>query len=173
VESGGGVVLVGGDEDRLRQVLGNVVGNALVHTAADVPIDVRVSVRGGEVSIEVEDHGQGMDPELARRVTERFFRADPARSRHRGGSGLGLAIADAAVAAHGGSLHVESRPGLGTTVRITLPRAPVQPTREAPEALPALPVGPGRLTRSTASSRGRNRPVLGQLLAGGRADDVS
>jgi two-component system OmpR family sensor kinase len=123
VDTGSAVVIVSGDEDRLRQVLANVVGNALVHTGPDVPIEVRVRDSDTEVVVEVQDHGPGMDPELARRVTERFFRADPARSRHRGGSGLGLAIADAAVAAHGGSLHVDSRPGEGTTVRIVLPAA--------------------------------------------------
>jgi two-component system OmpR family sensor kinase len=115
--------VVTGDEDRLRQVVGNVVGNALVHTDGDVRIDVRVSVTGDAATFEVADHGQGMDPAIAARVTERFFRADPARSRHRGGSGLGLSIVDAAVAAHDGALAIDTESGRGTTVRLTLPLA--------------------------------------------------
>ena len=113
--------VVEGDEDRLRQVVGNVLGNALVHTDPDVRVDVRVSTQNGSASMEVADHGQGMEPEVAARVTERFFRADPARARNRGGSGLGMSIVDAAVAAHGGSLAIDSQPGRGTVVRLTLP----------------------------------------------------
>ena len=64
-----------------------------------------------------------MPAEVAERVTERFFRADPARSRHRGGSGLGLSIVDAVIAAHGGTVTVESAPGAGTTVRLVLTAA--------------------------------------------------
>jgi two-component system OmpR family sensor kinase len=115
--------IVIGDEDRLRQVIGNVLGNALVHTDAGVRIEVRVTAANGSATLEVTDEGAGMDPEVAARVTERFFRADPARSRHRGGSGLGLSIVDAAVAAHDGSLAIDSEPGRGTAVRLTLPLA--------------------------------------------------
>jgi two-component system OmpR family sensor kinase len=68
-----------------------------------------------------------MDSEVAERVTERFFRADPARSRHRGGSGLGLSIVDATVSAHGGSVDIDSEKGRGTTVRLTMPATPVAP----------------------------------------------
>jgi signal transduction histidine kinase len=118
-----GPIVVLGDEDRLRQVLANVVGNALVHTPAGVPVDLAVTAAGDEARITVTDHGPGMTPEVAARVTERFYRADPARARGRGGSGLGLAIADAAIAAHGGTIDVRSAPGVGTTVTITLPLA--------------------------------------------------
>ena len=119
-----GPIVVLGDEDRLRQILANVVGNALVHTPGGVPVDLAVTAAGGEARITVTDHGPGMTPEVAARVTERFYRADPARARARGGSGLGLAIADAAIAAHGGTIDVRSAPGVGTTVTITLPLAP-------------------------------------------------
>jgi two-component system OmpR family sensor kinase len=112
-----------GDEDRLRQVIGNVLGNALVHTDAGARIEVRVTAANGSTTLEVTDEGAGMDPDVAARVTERFFRADPARTRHRGGSGLGLSIVDAAVAAHDGSLAIDSEPGRGTAVRLTLPLA--------------------------------------------------
>ena len=69
------------------------------------------------------DHGPGMPPEVAAKVTQRFYRADPARARHRGGSGLGMSIADAAVSAHGGTIGVDSAVGRGTTVTVTLPVA--------------------------------------------------
>ena len=114
--------VVTGDEDRLRQVLANVVGNALVHTDAHVAVELAVAVVDDDVVVEVADDGAGMSPDVASRVTERFYRADPARSRHRGGSGLGLAIVDAAVAAHGGAVAIETAVGEGTTVRLTLPR---------------------------------------------------
>ena len=65
-----------------------------------------------------------MPPEVAERATERFYRADPARSRHRGGSGLGLSIVDAAVAAHGGTVTIDSEPDRGTTVRLAFPAIP-------------------------------------------------
>ena len=94
-----------GDEARLRQVVANLVGNALVHTAARARRSRSRAARGRTATrvVEVADHGPGMAPEVAARAFERFYRADPARSRHRGGSGLGLAIVEATVAAHGGT----------------------------------------------------------------------
>jgi two-component system, OmpR family, sensor kinase len=114
-------VVVRGDEDRLRQVIANVVGNAIVHTPPGTPIELRVAAADGGASVAVTDHGPGMPPEVAARVTQRFYRADPARARNRGGSGLGMSIADAAVSAHGGSIGVDSVLGQGTTVTVTLP----------------------------------------------------
>ena len=119
----GGPAVVEGDEDRLRQVLANVVGNALVHTPPGTPIELRVEAADGWARVAVVDHGPGMAPDVAAKVTQRFYRADPARARHRGGSGLGMSIADAAVVAHGGTIAVESALGAGTTVTVTLPRA--------------------------------------------------
>jgi two-component system, OmpR family, sensor kinase len=116
-------VVVHGDEDRLRQVIANVVGNAIVHTPPGTPIELRVVADDGTACIAVTDHGPGMPPEVAAKVTQRFYRADPSRARNRGGSGLGMSIADAAVSAHGGSIGVDSVVGLGTTVTVTLPRA--------------------------------------------------
>ena len=115
-------LIVEGDEARLRQVLANLVTNALVHTERGTPIDVRATRVEGGVALEVTDHGPGMPPEVAARAFERFFRADPARARNKGGSGLGLAIVHATVAAHGGTVRLDSRPGDGTTVRVELPR---------------------------------------------------
>jgi two-component system OmpR family sensor kinase len=119
-----GPVTVIGDDARLRQVLANLVGNALVHTPAGTPVDVRVSRVGDRAVVEVVDHGPGMPPDVAARAFERFYRADPSRSRHRGGSGLGLAIVQATVGAHGGLVSLDSVPGQGTTVRVDLPAAP-------------------------------------------------
>ncbi|HEY3669339.1 MAG TPA: HAMP domain-containing sensor histidine kinase [Acidimicrobiia bacterium] len=116
-------VTVDGDEDRLRQVVGNLVGNALVHTPAGTPVSVRVHNGGALAVVEVHDDGPGMTPDVAARAFERFSRADASRSRNGGGSGLGLAIVRAIVVAHGGEVVLESVPGAGTTVRVELPKA--------------------------------------------------
>jgi two-component system OmpR family sensor kinase len=116
-------VTVDGDEDRLRQVLGNLVGNALVHTPAGTAVSVRVHNGDDRAVVEVHDDGPGMPDELAARAFERFSRADASRSRNGGGAGLGLAIVQAIVVAHGGTVDLSSVPGAGTTVRVELPRA--------------------------------------------------
>jgi two-component system, OmpR family, sensor kinase len=115
--------VVVGDERRLRQVVANLVGNALVHTPSTASIDVRARVAGSRAVLEVADTGPGMTAEVAGRIFERFYRADPGRSRHHGGSGLGLAIVQGTVAAHGGTVAVDTAPGRGTTMRIELPVA--------------------------------------------------
>jgi two-component system OmpR family sensor kinase len=119
-------VTVEGDEGRLRQVVGNLVGNALVHTPSGTPVSVPVHIGGALAVVEVHDDGPGMEPEVAERAFERFSRADASRSRHAGGAGLGLAIVRAIVVAHGGDVVLDTAPGAGTTVRVELPRhAPV------------------------------------------------
>ncbi len=129
----GAALIVLGDEVRLRQVIGNLMSNALTHTPDQTAIEVRV--RSGNmaearmapipaVTFEVADHGPGLTPQQAEHVFERFYRADQARTRKAGGTGLGLAIVAALVAAHGGAVWVESRPGGGATFRIALPLAP-------------------------------------------------
>ena len=122
-----GPLLVRGDEQRLRQVLANVVGNALVHTPPGTPVQLTARHEGELVVVEVSDTGPGMPPEAAARAFERFYRADPARSRHRGGTGLGLAIVEAIVRAHGGRATLSSAPDRGTTVRVELPQGELQP----------------------------------------------
>lgn len=121
-----------GDEPLLRQITANLVANARVHTDPGVPIRVSVHDTSSGVVLEVADRGAGMDPEVAAHAFERFYRADPARTRHRGGSGLGLAIVASAVAAHGGTVGLTGAPGQGTTVRVTLPRSPVMPSPPPP-----------------------------------------
>jgi two-component system OmpR family sensor kinase len=112
-----------GDEARLRQVLGNLVNNALIHTPAGTPVEVRVRPEAAEAVVEVADKGPGLAPEAAERVFERFYRGDPARGRAKGGTGLGLAIVAAIVAAHGGRVEVQTSVGVGTTFRVRLPLA--------------------------------------------------
>jgi two-component system OmpR family sensor kinase len=118
-------VVVNGDEHRLRQLVANLVSNALVHTPADAPIEARVRSDNGSAVLEVHDDGPGMSPDVAARAFERFYRADPSRSRHHGGSGLGLAIVRAIVDAHGGTVTLDTALGKGTTVRVELPRLDV------------------------------------------------
>jgi two-component system, OmpR family, sensor kinase len=148
----GAALLVNGDEVRLRQVVGNLMSNALSHTPAGSPIDVHI--RSGNMAeiqsataspgeppadlgpqawhgahtstpaavLEVTDHGPGLTQEQADHVFERFYRADAARTT--GGTGLGLAIVAALVAAHGGAVWVRTLPGRGATFAIALPLAP-------------------------------------------------
>ncbi len=118
---GAGPLVVTGDDALLRQVVANLVGNALVHTPAGTPVTIRLHRAGPRAVVEVIDEGPGMAPDEVERAFERFYRADPSRSRHRGGSGLGLAIVAATVAAHDGTVAIESQPGTGTTVRVELP----------------------------------------------------
>ena len=110
-----------GDDLRLRQVLANLVRNAIVHTPPGTPIEVDLGLSGTRAVIDVVDHGAGIRPDHAQRIFERFHRADPARSGDQGGSGLGLSIAAAVVAAHGGRLDVRDTAGGGATFRIELP----------------------------------------------------
>ena len=129
----GAAFLVTGDEPRLRQVIGNLMSNALTHTPDGTPIEVSIGSgtldprdpgSPAAVTLDVTDHGPGMSPEQAHRVFERFYRADQARTRATGGSGLGLAIVNALVAAHGGVASVRTAPDQGATFRIALPLDP-------------------------------------------------
>jgi two-component system OmpR family sensor kinase len=128
---GEGPVVVEGDDLALRQVVGNLIANARIHTPAGTPIEVRVRAGDGHAMVEVADRGPGLAPEQAERVFERFFRADPSRARTSGGSGLGLSIVAAVAEAHGGRAELDTAPGRGATFRIVLP------LRAAPAAEPA------------------------------------
>ena len=121
--NGDAPAVVVGDDARLRQVFANLLTNALVHTPAGTPVKVRLQSDDEHVAVEVTDAGPGMDQEQASRVFERFYRADPSRTRASGGYGLGLSIVAALVAAHGGTVGVTSAPGEGATFRVVLPAA--------------------------------------------------
>ncbi|MBW3615256.1 MAG: HAMP domain-containing histidine kinase [Actinobacteria bacterium] len=112
-------VAVEGDEMRLRQVVSNLLTNARVHTPPETPVRVRVAAQDAVATLEVADEGPGMEPGVAAKVFERFYRADPARWR--GGTGLGLAIVEAVAGAHGGRARVESTPGIGSRFVVELP----------------------------------------------------
>jgi two-component system OmpR family sensor kinase len=117
---------VNGDEPRLRQVVGNLMTNALTHTPAGTPVELRLRRDGTDALIEVADHGPGLTDEQAARVFERFYRVDKARTRRQAGgshsgSGLGLAIVTALVAVHNGTVSVFVTPGGGATFQVRLP----------------------------------------------------
>lgn len=116
-----------GDELRLRQVLGNLLGNALTHTPDGTPVHVRLDRRdddqGRWAVLEVADEGPGLGAEDAERVFERFYRVDAARTRANGGSGLGLSIVAGLAAAHGGRVELDTVAGEGATFRVVLPMA--------------------------------------------------
>jgi two-component system, OmpR family, sensor histidine kinase CiaH len=139
-------ILVSGDEDRLAQVLRVLVGNAIAYTPAGGTVRV-VSGQGTEdrfpfsvsrspktengtpktrmATFTVSDTGIGMSAEERARVFDRFYRGEQSRSRGTGGVGLGLSIAQTIVEAHHGTIAIESEPGKGTTVRVSLPRIPM------------------------------------------------
>jgi two-component system OmpR family sensor kinase len=120
------VPVVLGDEARLRQVVGNLVTNALTHTPPDARVTVTLAEEPADpdtVVLSVADEGPGMAPEDASRVFERFYRAESSRTRESGGTGLGLAIVASLVAAHGGSVDVRTAPGRGADFRVRLPRS--------------------------------------------------
>lgn len=122
VVDGPGTPEVLGDDARLRQVLGNLVANAVQHTPETAAITVRVGTSGDDAVLEVADEGPGMTPEDAHRVFERFYRTDSSRARASGGTGLGLSIVDSLVYAHGGRVTVTTAPGQGCCFRVSLPR---------------------------------------------------
>jgi two-component system, OmpR family, sensor kinase len=114
-------VSVVGDHDRLRQIVDNLLANIRAHTPTDTPVRVSVARDDSSAVIEVSDEGTGMSDEELERVFERFYRADPSRSRTSGGIGLGLSIVAAVAEAHGGLVDARSEPGGGATFRIVLP----------------------------------------------------
>ncbi|BBZ68832.1 two-component sensor histidine kinase [Mycolicibacterium insubricum] len=122
VFDGPGIPLVQGDDARLRQVLSNLVSNALQHTPADAAITVRVGTDGDDAVLEVVDQGPGLAPEDAHRIFERFYRTDASRTRASGGSGLGLSIVDSLVRGHGGTVTVDAELGRGCRFRVAIPR---------------------------------------------------
>ncbi|WP_067698782.1 sensor histidine kinase [Nocardia jejuensis] len=132
--AGTGTLEVPGDQARLRQVLANLINNALVHTPPEAAVTVRLTPASDAVLLEVQDTGPGLEPEQAERVFERFYRTDASRSRGSGGTGLGLSIVQALVAAHDGVVSVTSEPGAGTTFAVRLPRGGEQSEDERDEA---------------------------------------
>jgi two-component system, OmpR family, sensor kinase len=127
-----GSATVIGDAGRLRQVVDNLLENARIHTPAGTPTRVALRSDDGAAVLTIADDGPGMDPEVASKAFERFYRGDPTRARATGGAGLGLAIVAAIVESHGGSVRVLDA-GAGTTVELRFPR---------PAAAPPVPPPP-------------------------------
>jgi two-component system, OmpR family, sensor kinase len=118
-----GAASVLGDAHQLRQVLGNLLRNALVHTPAGTPIAVTVIGGPGAVRLDVRDHGGGLPTDDPAAVFERFWRAEAGRERGKAGAGLGLAIVAAIVDAHGGEVDAANAPGGGAVFSVRLPAA--------------------------------------------------
>ncbi len=114
------------EENKLRQVLANLVGNAVRFTPAGTPIEIGVGVDTERrlAILSVIDHGEGIPPQLREKIFQRFWRADTSRTRDTGGSGLGLAIVSAIIQAHHGEVEVTETPGGGATFRVLLPLLP-------------------------------------------------
>jgi two-component system OmpR family sensor kinase len=127
------------EENKLRQVITNLMGNALRFTGPESPVELEVAVDSvnQRASIAVIDHGEGIPPQIRDKIFQRFWRADTSRARETGGSGLGLAIVAAIVASHKGSVDVLETPGGGATFRVWLPLAqsPDAPAPQAPASL--------------------------------------
>jgi signal transduction histidine kinase len=136
-------VEVEGDPDRLKQVVLNLVDNALRHTPDGGTVTLDLVRRGEEAVLRVRDTGPGIPAEQLGRIFERFYRVDQPRSRQTGGTGLGLAIAQEVAGAHAGRIEVESRLGAGSTFSLVLPVArPPAPDPAAPAPLPAAGARP-------------------------------
>ncbi|MGN6326284.1 sensor histidine kinase [Pseudolysinimonas sp.] len=135
----GPVVLA--EEDKVRQVVTNLIGNAMRFTAADSPVELEVGVdrAAGFGQIAIVDHGEGIPPQLREKIFQRFWRADTSRTRDTGGSGLGLAIVAGIVQNHGGLVEVLETPGGGATFRVSLPLFRPEPNPAAADAAAPTP----------------------------------
>ena len=114
-------VRIVGDEAQLHQLITNLIDNAIKYGRADTPVRLAVTTAGTLAELTVRDEGDGIASEHLPRLTERFYRVDPGRSRRIGGTGLGLAIAKHIVERHRGTLRLQSVLGEGTTVTVRLP----------------------------------------------------
>jgi heavy metal sensor kinase len=119
-----GEVFVNGDQGWLERAILNLLDNAIKFTPPGGRVVVAVSVRDGEAMLEVRDNGIGIEREALPRIFERFFRADPARSKETEGAGLGLSLVEWIVREHQGNIRVRSRPGEGSSFEIALPLTP-------------------------------------------------
>jgi two-component system, OmpR family, sensor kinase len=122
-------IAVIGDPDQLRQLLANLMRNAVIHTPAGTPIEIAVRREGGMAVLEVRDHGPGVPDDATDQLFERFWRTEGGRSRGKGGAGLGLAIVKAIAVAHGGSVSAGNVDGRdeddgGAVFRVALPALP-------------------------------------------------
>jgi signal transduction histidine kinase len=116
-------VTVEGDPARLKQVIVNLLDNAIKYTPAGGRVLLRVTQSGADALLEVSDDGIGIPQEALAHVFKRFYRVDGSRSREQGGAGLGLSIVESICSAHGARVEVSSVPGQGSTFRVRAPLA--------------------------------------------------
>jgi signal transduction histidine kinase len=150
-------ITVLGDADKLKQLLLNLVDNAIQYTPKGGQITLGLVREGGWARLTVADTGIGIPPEDLPHVFERFYRVDKARSRSAGGAGLGLSIASWIAQAHGGYIGVSSEPGRGTTFTVWLPVVPHAERRDA------LPTNVGLQAEAHPRPEGDLRPPEGDL----------
>jgi signal transduction histidine kinase len=120
-DSGSCLVAAGAEE--CSTLISNLLLNAIQHSQTGSSVEARIGLAGPAVTLEIEDHGEGIDPAVLPHVFDRFYRGDPSRTRATGGAGLGLAICKAIAERAGGSISIASRPGSGSTVKVLLPLA--------------------------------------------------
>ena len=120
-------VWIEGDGEKITQVVANLLSNFRSHTQRDTNAVIDVRRENGTAIIEVRDHGSGFPPGATGRIFDRFYRADPSRSRKSGGSGLGLAIVDAIARAHGGNVEAANHPDGGARITVRFPAAKGHP----------------------------------------------
>ena len=150
------------DAERLRQVLDNLIGNALQHTPRGSAVTVTVTSARRAGQLTVADRGPGLTADQASRVFERFYRTDRARTRARGGTGLGLSIAAALAAAHAGTITVDTQPGRGAAFQVRLPLSTRSARRPAPVNRTRLPWAAASVrpeTSQPAATRSQARPI--------------
>ncbi len=137
----GASTLLYGDADKVRQVLVNLITNAIKFSPEGAEVDVSHHAVGDEVEIRVVDRGRGIAPEHRERIFEPFVQVEDGKSRRHGGSGLGLAISREFASGMGGSLSLESEPGVGSTFILRLPqgRGPVRGGMAPAGHLPGTP----------------------------------
>jgi two-component system OmpR family sensor kinase len=124
--------VVSGDAHQLRQVLANLLRNALVHTPAETPIEVSIEQDHETVTLSVRDHGHGLPDAAPERLFDRFWRAEGGRERGKAGAGLGLAIVGGVVEAHGGRISVRNAPDGGAQFSVAIPKAQPRQSDLAP-----------------------------------------
>jgi len=132
-----GEVIVHGDRGRLKQVIVNLLDNAIKYTPSGGRVLIRTGIRQGTAFLEVVDTGVGIPAAAIPRVFDRFFRVDEARSRAEGGAGIGLSIVKSITTAHGGTVSVESEGQRGTRFHIEFPQQPVPPGQSDEQPTPS------------------------------------
>ena len=124
IETEGALPAILGERSQILQLLDNLLSNALRYGRHGAPVTIGARPEGDMIRLSVVDEGEGIAGEHIPRLTERFYRVDPSRSRALGGTGLGLSIVKHIVERHRGRLIIESEPGAGTSVHVLLPAAP-------------------------------------------------